>query len=41
MRRTPFLFAFLILAAMAVRPLLAEDSPFLGSWKPECREIEI
>jgi hypothetical protein len=33
MRRALFLFAFLILAAIAVRPLLAEDNPFLGSWK--------
>lgn len=33
MKRALFLLAFLVLSAVAVRPLLAEDNPFLGTWK--------
>ncbi len=33
MKRALFLLAFLVLTAVAVRPLLAEDNPFLGTWK--------
>ena len=33
MKRVLFLFAFLVLTAVAVCPLLAEDNPFLGTWK--------
>ena len=33
MKRTLFLFTFLILVAVAASPLLAEDSPFVGTWK--------
>ncbi|HKN23564.1 MAG TPA: hypothetical protein VJX72_01860 [Candidatus Acidoferrum sp.] len=33
MKRALFLLAFLVLTAVAVGPLLAEDNPFLGTWK--------
>lgn len=33
MRRTFFLLAFLILAAASAGPLLAQDNPFVGTWK--------
>lgn len=33
MKRILFLFAFLILMAVAAGPLWAEDNPFLGTWK--------
>jgi hypothetical protein len=33
MKRTLFLFTFLMLIAVAASPLLAEDSPFVGTWK--------
>jgi hypothetical protein len=33
MKRTLFLFTFLILIAVAASPLLAADSPFVGTWK--------
>jgi hypothetical protein len=33
MKRTLFLFTFLMFTAVAASPLLAEDSPFVGTWK--------
>ena len=33
MKRALFLFTFLILTAVAAGPLLAEDNPFVGTWK--------
>lgn len=33
MRRTPFLLGFFLLAAVAAGPLLAQDNPFVGTWK--------
>lgn len=33
MRRTLFAFALFILAAVVASPLLAEDNPFVGTWK--------
>lgn len=33
MKRILFLLAFLILTAAVARPLLAEDNPFVGTWK--------
>jgi hypothetical protein len=33
MKRLLYLFAFLLLTTVAVRPLLAEDNPFVGTWK--------
>jgi hypothetical protein len=32
-KRMMFLLAILIFGAMAARPLLAQDSPFIGTWK--------
>lgn len=33
MRRTLFAFALFVLAAVVASPLLAEDNPFVGTWK--------
>ncbi|MGB9433111.1 MAG: hypothetical protein WBQ89_12775 [Candidatus Acidiferrum sp.] len=33
MKRILYPLAFLLVIAVAVRPLLAEDNPFLGTWK--------
>ena len=33
MKRILFLLAFFILASVAAKPLLAQDNPFLGTWK--------
>jgi hypothetical protein len=33
MRRTLFAFGLLVLAAVIASPLLAEDNPFVGTWK--------
>jgi hypothetical protein len=33
MKRILFVFAFLILTAVVVGPLMAQDNPFVGTWK--------
>jgi hypothetical protein len=33
MKRVLYLLAFVVLAAVAARPLLAQDNPLLGTWK--------